>query len=99
MMASPTIPIQFASDVLSNTVIQVGIQADGFPLSSRIISGSGSRGADLTALQIANGVRFTPLSAATARTEGALEWGELVFQWFTTEPIATNALPPGTPKK
>jgi hypothetical protein len=86
-------PIQFATDVLSNTVVQVGVRPDGFPFSTRIISGSGSRPADITALNIANKVRFAPLPLAESRNPAELQWGELVFQWFTTEPGATNAPP------
>ena len=36
----PEIPIQFASDVLSNTVVQLGVRGDGFPFTARIVSGS-----------------------------------------------------------
>jgi hypothetical protein len=94
LLKSPEIPIQTASDVLSNTVVQVAIKSDGFPFSARITTSSGSRGADLRAVQIANQLRFTPLPAAIAREPNDLQWGECVFQWFTTEPTAPNATNP-----
>jgi TonB family protein len=90
LLREPKVPIQYATDVLSNTVVQVAVQADGFPFSARIISGSGSRGADLAALNIATRTRFAPLPPVGAETLGDLQWGQLVFQWFTTEPVATN---------
>jgi hypothetical protein len=93
LTATPDIPIQFATDVLSNTVVQLGVRGDGFPFTARIVSGSGSRGADLTALDIANKLRFSPVPLIEENDPGALQWGELVFQWFTTEPTATNAPP------
>jgi hypothetical protein len=95
LVSSPTIPIQSATDVLSNTVVQAGVQANGFPLSLRIISSSGSRGADLGALQIANTIRFAAIPEIKLQDPNALQWGELVFQWFTVEPATTNRPPVG----
>jgi len=92
LTSQPAIPIQFGTEVLSNTVVQVGVRADGFPLSMRIVSTSGSRAADLSALDIANRLRF---SSDLSRSN-ALQWGRLVFQWFTTEPPTTNAPAPTT---
>jgi hypothetical protein len=91
----PELPLQVAADVLSSTVIQVGVQADGFPFSGRIIGRSGSPAADLAALKIANEVRFAPISPAIAGGRAELQWGEIVFRWFTAEPNATNAPPTG----
>jgi hypothetical protein len=98
LLKTPEIPTQSASDVLSNTVVQVAVKPDGFPFSARVVTGSGSRVADLRALQIANQLRFAPLSTAIVRNANDLQWGECVFQWFTTEPAApnaTNAAPSG----
>lgn len=81
----PALPIQVATEVLSNTVVQLGVQADGYPFSARIITGSGSHAADLAALQIAQKIRFAP-----NRNKSDLQWGELTFQWFTAEPPSTN---------
>jgi outer membrane biosynthesis protein TonB len=81
----PTPPNQTAAEVLGNTTIQLGVQADGFPFSARIINGSGSRAADLIALRLAKQIRFAPGPTN-------LEWSDLTFQWFT-EPPATNAVP------
>jgi hypothetical protein len=88
----PELPIQHGTDLLSNTVVQVGVRVDGFPLSTRIILGSGSRGADLAALEIARKIRFGPLPVNVSRETADLQWGQLVFQWFTTEPPSTNAV-------
>jgi TonB family protein len=84
-------PIQIGSDTLSNTVVQVAIQADGAAFSARLLESSGSRGADLTALQLARDAQFTPLPPAERKTV-ALQWGELIFLWASTNP------PPTTPK-
>jgi hypothetical protein len=91
LVRTPKIPIESASDVLTNTVIQVAVKADGFPFSARIITSSGSRAADLKGLDIANHLKFAPLPPAAPRDPTELQWGQCVFQWFTTEPGATNA--------
>jgi hypothetical protein len=84
------VPVQIASDILSNTVVQVAVRADGFPFSARIITGSGSHGADLTALDLATKARFSALPQIRAGEAAEMQWGELVFQWFTAGPNATN---------
>jgi len=86
----PEAPPQFGSDVLSNTVVQVGVRADGFPLSMRVVTGSGSRGADDAALEMARKMRFAPLPINRQNEENPLQWGQMVVQWFTAEPASTN---------
>ncbi len=88
----PELPIQRAGDVLSNTVVQVGIEAEGFPLSARVLAGSGSRAADLEALGIADSMRFVALPFRAVGERDTMEWGQLVFQWFTDAPAGTNAV-------
>jgi TonB family protein len=86
---APVVPLQYGAEVLSPTVVQVAVEGDGFPQSARVISGSGSRGADATALQIVNGLRFE--RAAPNEPANKLQWGNLIFQWATTEAPSTNA--------
>jgi hypothetical protein len=93
LIKAPALAIQIGSDVLTNSVIQVGVRADGFPFSARIISGSGSRLADLTALDLAYKARFAALPPSASRDPVELQWGELVFQWFTADAAATNNVP------
>jgi hypothetical protein len=85
------VPVQIASDVLSNTVVQVAVRADGFPFSARVISGSGSRGADDVALDLAKKARFSALPQVRPGEGAEMQWGELVFQWFTAGPNMTNS--------
>lgn len=87
------VPMQQGAEVLSNTVVQVAVRADGFPLTARIISGSGSRGADVTALDLATKARFSPLPQVRPGEGVKVQWGELVFQWFTADLAGTNAPP------
>jgi hypothetical protein len=91
----PALPIQYGSEVLAPTIVQVAVQPNGFPLSKGIVSTSGSRAADLSALQIAGSIRFAadPLRRETE----ALQWGNLVFQWATAATPSTNA--PAAPPK
>jgi TonB family protein len=90
LLRIPEIPIQYGTEVLSNTVVQIGVQPDGFPFSARIITSSGSATADRKALEIANHLRFAPLPLPDSRNPNELQWGECVFQWFTTEPPAAS---------
>lgn len=75
-------PPQIDPELSSNTVVQIAIQPDGFPFSTRLLASSGSRPADLTALHLARDARFAPDKTTP------LQWGELVFQW---QIASTNA--------
>jgi len=77
-------------DLLTNTVVQVGVSPSGFALSAIVLSGSGSKAADQRALELTRSLHFKPI----AEREGiSLTWGKIVFQWHTLEMSVTNATP------
>ncbi|MDX1952504.1 MAG: energy transducer TonB [Verrucomicrobiota bacterium] len=84
----PELPPQVHTDVLSNSVVQVGLDPRGRVVSSRILVGSGSRQADLDALRIARQLSYTPSA------EHELQWGELTFQWASLPSLPTNSPAP-----
>ena len=89
----PPLPIQQHNDILTNSIVQIGVNPSGYPESARLLSGSGSKKADLEALAIAKAARFSPmpvLPAAGTVDRADLIWGKLVFQWFTVELVQTN---------
>ncbi|HYE31557.1 MAG TPA: hypothetical protein VEH27_09020 [Methylomirabilota bacterium] len=104
LLRSAPLPVQHHTDILSNSVVQVGVDDRGFPIHVRLLGSSGLRSTDLTALQHAAETRFsptgavkrsatldpTPLPSFTA-TPGELAWGQLVYRWLTLEPPTTNA--------
>ena len=76
-----------ASDLLTNTVIRIVVDADGQVFSPALIPpGSGSKAADQYALEIARASRFTPMPRHAAQMIGAL-----VFEWHTVPVPETNA--------
>lgn len=78
-------------ELLTNSVVQLVVDAAGLPISLTLLAGSGSKDADHYALAQARGSRFEPASAAgTSRGPAGLSWGELIFEWYTTPPL-TNA--------
>jgi hypothetical protein len=90
------LPPQTNSDLLSNTVVQLVVDANGYPFSSVLWAGSGSQEADLLALtNFSRAVRFAPLEAAALRTIPADKMisGRLIFEWQT---VPSNA-PPANP--
>ena len=77
-----------ASDILTNTVVQVWVKPDGQVFSSALLlPGSGSKEADLLALKIARAARFAPRNDGTAN----LSRGTLMFAWHTLP--QTNSTP------
>jgi hypothetical protein len=95
-------PLQLKSwpnpDILTNSVVQVVVSAEGRPVSPpTLLSGSGSADADHYALDQAKAMRFEPLSPDPAATEpdpaARLSWGKMIFRWHTmpTRPASTPA--------
>jgi len=93
------LPPQTNSDLLTNTVIQMVVDAQGYPYSSVIGAHSGNDEADAQALtNFARAVRFSPPEAEALRTvpTNKMVSGQLVFEWQTVPPAPTNA-PSGKP--
>ncbi|HTG43065.1 MAG TPA: hypothetical protein VK633_00915, partial [Verrucomicrobiae bacterium] len=53
LITSMEVPIQYASDAVRASVVQVMVDSEGVVLSSRLLTSSGSKTADLDALRIA----------------------------------------------
>jgi hypothetical protein len=81
------------SDLLSNTVVRLLVDAHGYPQTATLLSGSGSVEADQFALRTAAQARFAPLPRLAVRPSASrLEWGNLIFEWHTLLPADTNTL-------
>jgi TonB family protein len=90
LLNNPTLPPEYFNDALGNTIVEAGVDGDGFVLSARILSGSGFKQADQDAIAITRGLRFAPeREFSGARAE--LTWGKLIFDWFGLELTGTNA--------
>ncbi|MDB6110090.1 MAG: hypothetical protein JWR69_1840 [Pedosphaera sp.] len=79
-----------AESLLTNSVVEIGVWANGRVFSAVLLAGSGLREADNSALNLARTVRFRSLLSAKD-----LSWGKLVFQWHTIAPASTNAATAG----
>jgi len=94
-----TAPVSLPSwpnrDILTNSVVRLLVDADGLPQSVTLLAGSGSREADLHALDQARTARFeplgrNPLGPRPSRTADVSS-GRMVFLWHTVPPPPTNA--------
>lgn len=79
-------------EMLSNSVVQAVVNAEGFTLSAVLLTSCGLKEADLYALKLASDARFLPAPRADRRADGPgrLTWGKLIFQWHTLPLPATN---------
>jgi len=68
-----------ASDLLTNSVVQVLVNADGSVISPNLMAGSGLPKADQFALDFARTARFEPLLNGAAK----LSVGTMIFEWHT----------------
>jgi TonB family protein len=78
-----------SAQLLSNSVVQIAVDAAGQVVAARLLARSGSADADTNALATARSLRFRPAFSP------APIWGRAVFEWQTAE--QTNAIPAGTP--
>jgi TonB family protein len=88
---------QPAAEILSNSVVQIAVDAEGRVFSPALLRGSGSLAADADALALAKSVRFQPLpSGAPDISASVLTWGKVVFHWHTVP--STNTVSTTTPQ-
>ena len=88
------------TDMLTNTVIQVLVDAEGRPVSLTLLGGSGHGPADDLAMSLVTNFKFEPLAVADPSALGgsataltSLSWGQVVFEWQTTGLTNTPAPP------
>ncbi|MCW5551836.1 MAG: hypothetical protein KIS67_06660 [Verrucomicrobiae bacterium] len=100
LLNPPELPSWPATDLLTNTVVQLRVTATGNVFTFALLPpGSGSAAADQFALNATRSARFTPLPQTgnpLASPAANLTEGTLVFVWHTIPPPATNA-PAATP--
>ncbi len=93
-----TLPAWSAGDLLTNSVVQLLVDARGNTVSAVLLPpGSNSREADQRALQLAKAARFEAVpSPVTVKDPSAgLTVGRMVFQWETLPQPSTNSVAAG----
>ncbi len=74
-------------DILASSVVRVGVDAAGRPVSVTLLSRSGLPTADQYALDQAWAAQFEPLSASSVeslpKSAAPLSWGRMIFRWHT----------------
>lgn len=100
LLAQPKLPPWPHTDLLTNTVVQVLVNAEGKVVSPVLLGSSGLKAADEVALAVARAAQFNTLTAGAApqpsATAAPLMFGTLVFEWQTLPLPASNA-PPANP--
>jgi hypothetical protein len=81
------------SDLLTNTVVQAVVDAEGLTFSTTLLVSCGYREADQFAMNLIAGARFQPIAREKrSREDGEpLTWGKVIFQWHTLPLPASNA--------
>ena len=93
LVAPLDVPSVSYTNILTNTVVQLAVNAAGVTFSAVALEESGSKLADQRALDLARSARFK--RASPSSSPGALTWGRIIFQWHTLEtPAANGAAPP-----
>jgi hypothetical protein len=81
-------------DILTNTVIQLVVNAEGKPISAALISSSGLQDADKYAMEKSLSLRFEPMDGtgpeSLTNPLAHLTWGQLSFDWLTVSTAGTN---------
>ena len=88
------LPSITTSNLLTNTVVRLIVDADGRPISCILLSRSGSAEADNKALSLSRSMRFAPSAEmGTADSSASLAWGEAIFTWHSLFDPLTNSAP------
>jgi hypothetical protein len=94
LLSKPALSPWPHSDLLTNSVVQLLVDAQGNTFSAVLLPpGSGSTNADQRALQFARTARFKPEPAPPGRNQdplAGLTIGTMVFEWQTVPVSATN---------
>jgi len=92
LLVFPALPPWPGPEILTKSVVQVLVTADGKPHSAVLLKPGVPNEADQFAVREARRVRFEPvdLSESTNPVAG-LTWGQLVFEWYTL-PATNNAV-------
>lgn len=79
-------------ELLSNTVVHVMVDPEGYVRTTTLLTESGSSEADWCALRQSATTRFEPVARGTeaASLHPGFTWGQFVFQWATLPRDATN---------
>ena len=86
-----------AAEILTNSVVQIAVDAGGNVFSAVLLVKCGSPEADANALALARSAQFQPLVRdgpdRPVSLRPALDWGRIVFRWNTVPLPSTNAVP------
>jgi hypothetical protein len=84
-----------ATEILTNTVVQIAVDAAGRVFSASLLVKSASPDANAAALNLARLARFQPLRWLGEKPPppGALSWGKIIFHWHTTNAPASAPIP------
>ena len=96
LIGPPELPSFRHTDILTNSIVQMLVDAEGRTVSFTLLPpGSGSKEADRYALNAARAARFEPVSGSgpdkTTNRTSDLTWGQMVFEWHTLPMPPTNA--------
>jgi hypothetical protein len=93
LLTALELPSWERADILTNSIVQLLVDASGEPISVALLSSCGLSAADDKALALAMAARFEPLFGSgpklSANPLAQLGWGEMIFEWHTLAP------PPG----
>ena len=91
LLNPPELPPQPWTDLLTNSVVQVLVNADGDVISPpTLLARCGLEKPDEFALGFARSARFEPLHGGATK----LTVGTIIFQWYTVPMLETNAPAP-----
>lgn len=84
-----------ATDILTDTVVQIAVDAAGRVISAALIARCASADANASALGLARRARFQPLRWVGTHPPppepGGLSWGKIIFHWQTVGPASSTA--------
>jgi hypothetical protein len=95
LLAVPALKSWRSPEILASSVVRLGVDAGGRPVSVTLLSRSGSPAADQYALDQAWAAQFEPLNGSSVgpllKPVAHLSWGRMIFRWHTVSTPPTGA--------
>lgn len=96
LTSTPQVPSAIHTDLLTNTVVEVAVRADGIVETVMLTTACGAGAADEAALTLARDLVFNAIPGEPQATSG-IERGRIVFTWHVVPPATGNGASAGTP--
>jgi hypothetical protein len=92
LLSRSDLPSWQRPELLTNSVVEVTVNAPGFVNTATLLASSGDKKADDLAISLSKSARFEPVPLSQRKVDSPTIFsGQIIFEWQTTLSIETNS--------